>query len=155
MSTPQGNKTIRSEAGFTLIEVLVAFTILLVGMTGIIAMFGTGLKMERRGRDAYESALMMDELKPAIRRELRDRVKKGASGEIRIEEREVPGQPELRYRVHAVPIPEAKDAGGWLVEIRVAPPGTDEEDAYSFGWLPWHLGPEYDELVRKTLEDAK
>lgn len=145
----------RADAGFTLVEILVAFTILLVGMTGIIAMFGTGLKMERRGRDAYESALLIDELRSEVRKELRARVKAGAAGEIRIEEREVPGQPELRYRVRAVPIPEAKEAGGWLVEIRVAPPGTDEEDAYSFGWLPWQLGPEYDELVRKTLEDAK
>jgi prepilin-type N-terminal cleavage/methylation domain-containing protein len=143
------------QAGFTLVEVLVAFTILLVGMTGIIAMFGTGLKMERQGRDAYESALSIDELRPLVRDELLARVAKGASGEIRIEERELPGRPELRYRVRAVPIPEREARDGWLVEIRVAPPGTPEEDAYSFGWLPWQLRDTYDELVRKSLEDKK
>ncbi|MEZ6196100.1 MAG: prepilin-type N-terminal cleavage/methylation domain-containing protein [Planctomycetota bacterium] len=143
------------EGGFTLIEVLVAFSILLVGMTGIIAMFGTGLKMERRGRNAFDAALVLDELRPRVRRELDRKVSQGAQGDIRLESREVPGYPGLSYSVRAMPAPGETAGRAWLVDIRVAPTGTAEEDAFSFGWLPYRLAPTFEELVRRSMEDGR
>ena len=144
-----------SQSGFTLVEVLVAFSILLIGMTAIIAMFATGLKLERKGRAAFDAAVVLDELRPAIRAELANLEATGAASDFAVENREVPGYAGLYYSVQARPISGATAESAWLVEIRVAPAGTPPQDAFSFGWLPFRVQTPHATRVRQSLEDAR
>lgn len=141
------NARVKRQAGFTLVEILVAFALLLVGMTGIISMFSAGLRLERAGTRAFDGALLLDEITPAVREEIRARAA-GASGEeIVIGRTPVPDRPGLSYDAAARPIEDSLDGRGYLVRVRVFSAGADEDDASSFGWLPMELEPSFDELT--------
>jgi len=145
-----------NQGGFTLIEILVAFSLLLVGMTGIITMFATGMRLERAGSVAFDGAVVLDELQPQIIEKLRKmRAQDGGAGELSIARTDVPGQPGLTYTARAVPFPGDEDGHGYLVNVFVMPAGVTEEDAFSLGWLPVRLQPRFEELVRKAEEEPE
>ena len=138
----------RETAGFTLVELLVAFSLLLVGMTGIIALFAAGLRLERQGTLEYEGAVLLDELRPRVRQALLEQLKAGDAESLGIERTAVPSQPGLFYQADAVRMPDDPLGHGWLVTIKVFARQTAGEREYSLGLMPMRLGPEYDELVR-------
>ena len=74
---PRGS---RSEAGFTLLEVLVAFTILSVAVVGVIQGFAQGLRLLRAAGDQQMAVLIADQKarEVVIPVEGRDEGKEGA-----------------------------------------------------------------------------
>ncbi|PYM91550.1 MAG: hypothetical protein DME04_18240 [Candidatus Rokuibacteriota bacterium] len=70
----------RSEAGFTLLEVLVAFTILSVAVVGVIQGFAQGLRLLRAAGDQQMAVLIADQKarEVVIPVEGRDEGKEGA-----------------------------------------------------------------------------
>ncbi|MEE9392880.1 MAG: prepilin-type N-terminal cleavage/methylation domain-containing protein [Planctomycetota bacterium] len=145
------------QAGFTLIEILVAFSLLLVGMAGIISMFAAGMRLERAGSLAFDGAVILDELSPEIIEDFRlQRAANKAGGvELRIERSEVKGHPGMTYSARAIPFPDDEEGHGYLVNVFVMPAGVAEEDAFSQGWLPVRLRPRFEELVRKAQEEPE
>lgn len=56
----------RSEAGFSLVEILVAMMIFLVGIGGILALLGTGLSLHRDGLSLAAGVREVDEIERRI-----------------------------------------------------------------------------------------
>src|SRR2546426_837664 len=76
----------RSEAGFTLLEVLVAFTILSVAVVGVIQGFAQGLRLLRAAGDQQMAVLIADQKarEVVIPVEGRDEGKEGAFAGMRV-----------------------------------------------------------------------
>ncbi len=136
--------------GFTLVELLVAFSILLVGMTGIVGLFSAGLNLARDAEVELDAAAAQAELHGAVRERLMALTRDGADGEIHLEREPVPGREGLEYTVDALPYPGEEGGRGWLVRIRVIPRGVSEEEGYDWGYLPMSLRPSFEDLVRKS-----
>ncbi len=137
-------------AGFTLVELLVAFSILLVGMTGIVGLFSAGLNLARDAEVELDAAAAQAELQDLVRERLRALTRDGGDGEIHLEREPVPGREGLEYAVDAMPYPGEVGKPGWLVRIRVIPRGAAEDEGYDWGYLPMSLRPSFEELVRKS-----
>ncbi|MCA9321177.1 MAG: prepilin-type N-terminal cleavage/methylation domain-containing protein [Planctomycetes bacterium] len=138
------------QSGFTLVELLVAFSILLVGMTGIIAMFSAGLSLEREATLEFEAEAAIDELAPIVRSRLLALVAQGESGNVELPLEPVPGRPGLDYEVSALAMSDLGARGGYLVRVRIIPRGRGADDAIDHGFLPMRLGREFEDLVRES-----
>lgn len=136
--------------GFTLVELLVAFSIMLVGMTGIIAMLSAGLSMERRSTLVVEANLTLEELLPHVRSELTLQAREGGGAPLSIARTPVPGRTDLEYAVVAEPMPDSVDGSEYLMKLTVWATGALDEDGFSYGYLPFRIAPTYEELVRKS-----
>jgi prepilin-type N-terminal cleavage/methylation domain-containing protein len=56
----------RSQAGFTLIEILIALTVLVVGLVGILALFPVGLHSSRSAIEDSTSSILAESIKSSI-----------------------------------------------------------------------------------------
>lgn len=142
-----------SQSGFTIIELIIAFTILLVGMTGIITMFSAGLNLERAGSLRADTALILDELQPVVHRRLHAQLLEGEDEALSLIREPVPGFPSLDYDARCVPMPNDELGRGFLVTITVYAPAQPEEKTFSYGPLPMILEPSHEELVQKALAE--
>ena len=112
MSTPGAT----ARAGFTIVEVVLAMGILLLGMTSILGMltFGAALsrtaQLRNQGAQAAEAvaADLRDGLFPLVLDEETGRHFAGEPAEVR--ERPVPGRPGLTYSAKAVLVPRRDDS---------------------------------------------
>jgi type II secretory pathway pseudopilin PulG len=103
-------------AGFTIVEVVLAMGILLLGMTSILGMltFGAALsrtaQLRNQGAQAAEAvaADLRDGLFPLVLDEETGRHLAGEPAEVR--ERPVPGRPGLTYSATAVLVPRRDDS---------------------------------------------
>ncbi len=74
MKRPETRRPARSaRSGFTLIEILVAMMVFLAGITGVLALFSTGLAMHRDGLSVAEGTRALDE----VARRIADEVQAG------------------------------------------------------------------------------
>lgn len=140
----------RNEAGFSLVEVLIALGVLLVGMTGVLALFTTALGLQARAVERQEIARESDRIVLAIQDDLTERLTGGGEA-VRITgvEFPVPGQPRMRYIADIEPMPD--DAGGRgvfaAVRLLVRERGRDRE--YDLGALAIIPRPDTDALIRE------
>ena len=141
----------RRDAGFTLLGVLVAFTILLVGIAGIVTAFSSGLTLEREGALAFDSHYLLEELAPTIKAELRERVARGESGQIEIRRRDVLTRPGLAYEATAIQAQGDRLGQGYLVKIDIVSQSPRGERRTSLDWVPMILGPSPEDLARKMM----
>ena len=118
-----------ARAGFTLIEVVLAMGVLVLGMTSILGMLSFGAALSRTaslraGASRAIDAIVIDleeTLFPLVVDELGDEV----AGEPRdVQERELPGYPGLQYSTHSTPNPENPLEYRVDVEIRWTVGGT-------------------------------
>jgi prepilin-type N-terminal cleavage/methylation domain-containing protein len=140
-----------AEAGFTLIEVLVAFSILLVGITGIITAFSAGLALEREGSMTFDAHHLLEELGPTVKSDLMVRTQAGESGDLRLTRRPVPGYPGLEYEVQAMPMPDDVLGHGYLVKIDIIAQRPGGERRTSLDYVPMILAPSTEDLVRRMM----
>ena len=93
-------------AGFTLIEVVLAMGILVLGATAIIAFLTYGASTARHAQLRTQAATAMDAVMADLRHELFP-YENGELGEpVEIEDREVPGARGVVYRAKAFQSPE-------------------------------------------------
>lgn len=140
----------QQRAGFTLVELLVAFSIMLVGMTGIIAMLSAGLSLERQSTLVVEANLTLDELLPLVKRELALQVSEDGGQSLAIARTQVPGRSDLDYAVDAEPMPDSPDGTEYLMRLTVWAKGAADDDGFTYGYLPFRISTTYEELVRKS-----
>jgi len=99
-------RTTTRRAGFTLIEVVLAMGILLLGATAIIAFLTYGASTARHAQLRTQAATAMDSVMADLRHELFP-YENGELGEpVEIEDREVPGARGVVYGARAFPNPE-------------------------------------------------
>ena len=122
----------RRRAGFTLIEVVLALFLLLIGMTSILGMLSFGAAMARtaelRSTAAYSVQAVVADLEESLFPLESDELGNEIAGEPReIVDRPVPGDSRLVYSARATPNPEPEarrsDSGAPLeyrVEIEIA-----------------------------------
>ena len=140
-------------AGFTLVELLVAFTILLIGMTGIITMFSAGLMLEREGDLLQDTSLVQSELESEVRRELARRVAAGGESiDLDFARREVPGRLGLEWQADVVPVPDDDTGRAFLVRITVFSPGAPREREFTWGYLPVAVAPDHAKLIEDVIK---
>jgi hypothetical protein len=126
----------RARLGFTLIEVVLAMFVLLIGMTSILGLLGFGAALSRtaalRGGAANAiEALVADLAETLFPLEL-DAQGNEVAGEPRdVEDAELPGYPGLLYSTHSTPNPENPLEYRVDVEIRWAVGGTTRSKRFT------------------------
>jgi prepilin-type N-terminal cleavage/methylation domain-containing protein len=114
--------------GFTILEVLVAMSILLVGMTAILGLLSFGAAMTRTAALKSAAAISVEALVADLEETLFPLVQAPGSNEwlvgppIAIEDREIPGHPGVSYSARASGDPNDNRPGGPLryrVDIEV------------------------------------
>jgi len=126
----------RSRAGFTLIEVMLAMFVLLIGMTAILGLLSFGAALSRtatlRGGASNAIEAVVRDLEETLFPLELDANGDEQAGEPReIHEQPVPGYPGLLYSTHATPNPEHPLEYRVDVEITWAVGGTTRSKQYT------------------------
>jgi prepilin-type N-terminal cleavage/methylation domain-containing protein len=140
----------REDRGMTLIEVLVAMALLLVGMSGILALFSTAVSLQAEATERLDVALLFPGVIQSITEDLAGRAGAGAlalDGEY-----PVPGAPRYRYRVLVREDPT--DPGGpvRMCHVSLVAVIGGQESVYDFGYLPVVPADDRDALKRILRE---
>ncbi len=113
-AAPQGGPA----AGFTLVEILVALGILLVGMTGVMALLSAGVALEKDGADRAESALLVRELLEQARADAAEAPEDGGPAAAAVPQ-PVPGRPGVSYTARFTAIPGDPTGRARVVVIEI------------------------------------
>ncbi|MCA9000461.1 MAG: prepilin-type N-terminal cleavage/methylation domain-containing protein [Planctomycetes bacterium] len=120
MGIPQST---RKQAGFTLIEVLLAVGILALGMTSVLGLFTFGAALTQAAALRTESAQVVESVVADLELRLFPADENGVPGPpIELVDQPVPGVERARYSVTALPVeggPLAEDGGPLEYEVRV------------------------------------
>ena len=121
--------TMRARAGFTLIEVVLAMFVLLIGMSSILGLLSFGASLSRtaalRGGAANAIEAVVTDLEETLFPLELDAQGDEVAGEPRdLTERELPGYPGLSYSTHSAQNPENPLEYRVDVEIKWAVGGT-------------------------------
>ena len=144
-----------AQSGFTLIEVIVALGVLLVGMTGIFSLFSTALNLQKEATERMDVALTL----PAILTEVEEALAARLEGESQQSASalngavlEVPGNPIYRYRVQVEPIPDDPDGRGFFCRIEILARSQGEDRVYDMGYRPIIPEPDNDLRIKELIE---
>lgn len=144
-----------TQSGFTLAEILIAMSVLLIGMAGIISMFTAGLNMERRSSLAIDSAVALRDVEPLVRAETVRRLALGEKeNDFDIPRTPIPGWIGLDYTAQIMPIVGNESNEGYVMKITVIPMGAPEDKGFTYGFLPLRFGPTYEEMVRGASQET-
>jgi hypothetical protein len=122
MSSPRNHGAPR--AGFTLLEVILSASLLAAGMSMILGVFNFGAAVVRNAELRSLSATAVEALINDLEENLFELRADGTVGEpALIVDRPVPGRPDVRYTVNAIPNSEMLDPQGmpreYVVELVV------------------------------------
>jgi prepilin-type N-terminal cleavage/methylation domain-containing protein len=128
----------RPSSGFTLIEILLAMGLLVIGMTGILTLFSVALDLEAKAAERHDVARSIPEVLNKIADDLKGRP--GATdsrGKSRVEN-EFPLAQGSRYRCSYVVehLPGEHDGRCVLARVQIIVPAPGGERAIDFGYLP-------------------
>jgi prepilin-type N-terminal cleavage/methylation domain-containing protein len=149
-------------SGFTILEVLVAMGILLVGMSAVLGLLSFGAAMTRNaalksaGASAVEAVVadLEEGFFPLVRDEATGEVRVGAP--TAIEDRPVPGHPGLTYFARGTPDPGDKiTAGGalrWRVDVEIRWTTAGRAKSRTFTTLLLRQVPFGERLRRELIE---
>lgn len=96
----------RPRAGFTIIEVVLAMGILVMGATAVLGMLTFGAAMTRTAQLRAAAASAVDAVSADLEQMLFPYVDGEVGPPVELTDREVPGVPEIVYSATAVPDPE-------------------------------------------------
>lgn len=144
------NSGTQSRGGFSLIEVLIALGVLLVGMTGVLALFTTALGLQQRAVERQEIAREADAIVLRIEDDLTRRITGGGEA-VRITgvEFPVPGQQRMRYVADLEPIPDDPGGRGVFAHVRLLVRERGRDREYDLGALTIVPRPDQDALIRE------
>lgn len=142
-------------AGFTLAEILVAMSVLLIGMAGVIGLFTTGLSLERRSSLAIDTAVALRDVEPLVRDEVTRRLLEGEDVErLDIPRTPIPGWIGLDYLADIQPLPGYETNEGYLLKITVVPRGVPDDKGFTYGYLPLRLGKTFESMVKLARQET-
>jgi prepilin-type N-terminal cleavage/methylation domain-containing protein len=130
--------TARNEPGFTLIEVLIAMALLVIGMTGILTLFSVALDLEAEAAERHDVASAMPEVLRLVAEDLRGRAASTDSRALRGSRREFPLAAGSRYKCayEVEAYPGDHDGRCLLARVQIIVPAPGGERAIDFGYLP-------------------
>ncbi len=140
----------RGEKGFTLVEILVAMGLLVIGMSGVIALFSGALDLEAEAAERMDAALLLPEAVERISVEAAARVAGGSKGGKSRGDGEfglgATNRWKCRYLFESVP---GDDAGREvLARVTLVVPAPGGERTYEFGYLPIALPSDNQAILR-------
>jgi prepilin-type N-terminal cleavage/methylation domain-containing protein len=113
----RANPARRRRGGFTLVEMMIAMGILVVGVTSVLGLLAFGAALQRTAERRTEAALVVEQ----VAAELRDSLTVDASGKASEPplqfERTISGHPNLRAKVELRRNPELD--GEYFVQIAI------------------------------------
>jgi prepilin-type N-terminal cleavage/methylation domain-containing protein len=117
------HKNKKQQAGFTLIEVLLAVGILALGMTSVLGLFTFGAALTQAAALRTESANVIESVTADLELRLFPAGEDGMPGEpVDLTDQPVPGIERARYNVTALAVeggPLAEDGGPLEYEVRI------------------------------------
>lgn len=133
--------TLRRDAasGFTLIEVLIAMALLVIGMTGILTLFSVALDLEAKAAERHDVSAALPDVVNRIADDLarrsgaadsRSALKKGG-GEFKLSET---SRYKCSYTIEA--LPGDHDGRCVLARVQIIAPAPGGERAIDFGYVP-------------------
>ena len=147
--------------GFSLIEVMVAMGLLVIGMSGIFALFSAALALQKEATENIDVGLHLLGIQAEIERDLAERLwgedgsgKGGKNGDLSAldgAEFEVPGDPRYRYRITVQPIPDDPRQRGFLCHVVVLARRRGQDSEHDLGYLPVIPRRDNDALIREAL----
>lgn len=146
------------QRGFSLIEILVAMGILVIGMSGILALFASALQLQKQAAERIDIGLSLSAIQAEIERDLTARLtgeKKTSPLGLSGSEFPVPGDPVYRYRVTLQQLPDDPSGRGWLCRVVVVAKRKGEESLYDLGYLPVMTRLDNDALLRSIDESGR
>ncbi|HUR26611.1 MAG TPA: hypothetical protein VM509_00375 [Planctomycetota bacterium] len=112
-----------TRAGFTIVEVVIAMGLFLLGMSCVLGLLSFGAALTRTASLRNESASAIEAVVADLEEHLFPLVKQGDSVTVgppaEIVDRPVPGRPDVTYSAKATPDPAQKDYPGGALEYRV------------------------------------
>jgi prepilin-type N-terminal cleavage/methylation domain-containing protein len=129
---------VRRDSGFTLIEVLLAMGLLVIGMTGILTLFSVALDLEAKAAERHEVASAMPEVINRIADDLKGRPLSAESRSNRRVANEFPLTEGSRYKCSYVVehFPGDHDGRCVFARVQIIVPAPGGERAIDFGYLP-------------------
>ncbi|MEQ8762685.1 MAG: type II secretion system protein [Planctomycetota bacterium] len=103
----------RAEAGFTLMEMLVALGVLTTGIVSVLGLFAFALGIHKEAIDRTNSAVAAEIVKGDVLAELEARWSDGESEVMDVPLTDVPDVPGYQYRVEFTEV----DDGEWIANI--------------------------------------
>lgn len=136
------------QGGFTLVEVLVALGVLLVGMTGVFSLFATALSLQREATERMDTALILPTIISEVEGDLAERLEGGVRNVLALSGATlpVPGIPAYRYRVTMEPMPDDPEGRAYFCRIEILARHRGQDRVYDMGYRP--VIPEPDNEVR-------
>ncbi len=147
--------------GFTILEVLIAMGILLLGMSAVLGLLTFGATMTRnaalKGASASSVEAVVADLEegffPIVRDEVTGETSVGAPPPV--ENRPVPGHPGLTYSARGTPDPKDTRAGGalrWRVDVEIRWMTSGRSRSRTFTTLLLRQVPFGERLRRELIE---
>lgn len=142
------------QAGFTLVEVLAAMMVLLVGMVGVFALFAASLDLQKEATERMDVALNLSAVMSQVQADLAERVEgKGKSASsLSGQTFPVPGNKGYSYRVTLEPIPDDLSGRGFFCRVEIIARYRGEERVYDMGYRPIVPEADNDARIRRLLE---
>jgi prepilin-type N-terminal cleavage/methylation domain-containing protein len=135
--------------GFSLIEVLVAMGLLAIGMSGIMALFSTGLAMQKEAVERMDMDILVSGILAQVEEDLAARAAgSGGAASLNGATFAVPGNPTYRYRVFVEDLPDDPAGRVVLCRVQVIARARGRERLYDLGYLPVVPRENQDALIR-------
>jgi prepilin-type N-terminal cleavage/methylation domain-containing protein len=143
----------RIEAGFTLVEIIVAMGVLLVGMTGIFSLFATALGLQREATERMDTALNLPSIMSEVENEVAIRFQDPQKGPDVLNGAvfPVPGNAAYRYRLTVEPMPDDPEGRAFFCRIEILARYRGQERVYDMGYRPIIPEPDNEARIRQLL----
>ena len=140
------------ESGMTLVEVLVAMGVLVIGMSAILALFNTAVFIQKTAAERNDVSTLASGVLARVRDDLSGRLAEGGrealgAGVIL----PVPGHPRYHYRVEVDDDPSDPDGRAIFCHIEILAKRRGEWVPYDLGYFPVIPEANNDERIRRLL----
>ena len=128
MTAANTNGSGSSESGFTLVEILVALFVMLVGLSSAFALFAAATAMHKRALDQSTSAVMAESILSEVESKLTSGIQ---ISQITRMNAEFPTYDGYRYDLELVPMDDNEDEIYVKLTIRYLKQGRDRSQHFS------------------------
>ena len=142
--------------GFSLIEVMAAMGLLVIGMSGILALFSAALALQKEATERLDVGMLWLAVQAEVERELAERVE--LKGRAKLKELDgielpVPGDPKYRYRATLQPMTDDPLGRGYWARIEILARTQGRGRVHDLGYVAIIPEKDNDALIRGAQAD--
>ena len=146
-----GMRAVRAVSGFTLLEVVTAVFIFLLGIVGVISLFTAGTMLHRGARNKARVALAVPWVMQRIEEKIDAAAREGKAVPEELDEA-IPGFEPFRYRAELAGLQE--EGGAVQARVRILWKEKGRERGVEFDWI-FRPGPSEEGVVSGMRGTAK